>query len=131
MSKLPDAWTQASPNKVVAQAASKVEAKTELSARVDMSDDVAGRGLCPECRKPMEASMANGHHGLVCHADRIFIPAADTSEYMEHIGKSHEPAPYKKAEAIKPVKPVKEDKAIKPIKPIKQDHNHRPIAPKV
>lgn len=78
--KLPDAWLNAG---LPTSKTSLINAKstTSVTARIDMSTDVAGKGLCPECRKPMEASIANGHAGLVCHADRIFLPAVDSEEY--------------------------------------------------
>jgi hypothetical protein len=82
--KLPDAWLNAGlPNKSVTAKANK----TNVVARIDMGIDVAGKGLCPECRKPMEASVANGHSGLVCHADRIFLPAIDSKEYTASLSK--------------------------------------------
>lgn len=51
--------------------------KTKTTARIDMSADVAGAGLCPECKKPMKASHANGIPGLMCADHRIFIPKKD------------------------------------------------------
>jgi hypothetical protein len=49
-------------------------------ARIDMSADVAGAGLCPECRKPMERSHANGIPVMTCDEHRIAIPLPDEVE---------------------------------------------------
>lgn len=54
-----------------------VVATTDVRARVDMSAEVAGAGLCPDCRKPMIPSHANGHPVLSCTACRIVIPVKD------------------------------------------------------
>lgn len=61
--RMPQAWLQAGAKKV--------------TARIDMSADVAGKGLCPECRKPMHAAVVNGHDAIVCDADRIVLPVPD------------------------------------------------------
>lgn len=53
------------------------ETSKAVTARIDMSADVAGAGLCPECRKPMERSHANGIPVLTCDAHRIAIPIPD------------------------------------------------------
>jgi hypothetical protein len=58
----------------------KVEAAVETSqveARINMSAEVAGAGLCPECGKPMERSHANGIAVLTCDLHRIAIPQKD------------------------------------------------------
>lgn len=49
----------------------------KIEARINMSADVAGAGLCPECRKPMERSNANGFPVLICEDHRIAIPVPD------------------------------------------------------
>jgi hypothetical protein len=67
MSKLPRAWLVAGSEKT----------ETKVSARVDMSADVAGKGLCPECRNPMEVVMAGGNKVWACVADRISLPMPD------------------------------------------------------
>lgn len=51
------------------------KAKTE--ARIDMSAEVAGAGLCPECREPMVKSTANGIPVLICETHHIAIPVKD------------------------------------------------------
>jgi hypothetical protein len=56
----------------------KVEAAAEpVEARINMSAEVAGAGLCPECQKPMERSHANGIAVLTCDLHRIAIPVPD------------------------------------------------------
>lgn len=77
--QFPKAYLEASSTKSEA-AAKKVEAtaaKQKLTARIDMSAEVAGKGLCPECRQPMTASHANGIPVLVCEEHRIALPVAD------------------------------------------------------
>lgn len=77
MKKIPAAFLTASAN--VSDKQKKVEASTaKVVARIDMSADVAGAGLCPECRKPMERSHANGFPILVCDEHRIAIPIPDS-----------------------------------------------------
>lgn len=51
--------------------------KKEVKAKLDMSAEVAGQGLCPECKKPMTKMLANGHEVVVCHEDRIALPLKD------------------------------------------------------
>jgi hypothetical protein len=79
---MPQAFVKATATKTEAKLRSdvKVVAKTEtaeIKARIDMSADVAGAGLCPECRKPMELSHANGIPVMVCDTHRIAIPVPD------------------------------------------------------
>ncbi len=69
---VPQAFASASEKKVEAAAE-----KTE--ARINMSAEVAGAGLCPECHKPMERSNANGIAVLTCDVHRIAIPVPDAA----------------------------------------------------
>jgi hypothetical protein len=62
--KMPRAWLKA---------AAKPE-KTKVAARIDMSPEVAGKGLCPECRNPMTIAHAGISRSWVCVADRIALP---------------------------------------------------------
>lgn len=66
--KMPKAWLQAG---------AKQEEKKEVTARIDMSAEVAGKGLCPDCKKSMERAIAGGVECYVCQPDRIAIPVAD------------------------------------------------------
>jgi hypothetical protein len=82
MIKFPDAFTAAPATKTEAKLkqealATKVQAATAVKGRVDMSAEVAGAGLCPDCRKPMVPSHANGHPVCICSACRIVIPVKD------------------------------------------------------
>ncbi len=90
--KLPSAWGKAITN-MKAHATSSIvgegqrhlhaaaeAAKAKVLARIDMSAEVAGLGLCPECKQPMVKSMANGHEVWACHSDRIAIPTPDPIE---------------------------------------------------
>jgi hypothetical protein len=62
---------------ITASASAKKEKPVKTEARINMSADVAGAGLCPECHKPMELSHANGHAVLTCDEHRIAIPVPD------------------------------------------------------
>jgi len=81
MLKIPKAFMDAPATKTEArkkqEAIQQVQAKLEVKARVDMSAEVAGAGLCPDCREPMIPSHANGHPVLSCTACRIVIPTKD------------------------------------------------------
>lgn len=74
--KIPQAWT-ASTKKVAAVTAASGK---KVTARIDMSAEVAGKGLCPDCRKPMSISHAAGHEVLACNPCRIVIPTKDADE---------------------------------------------------
>ena len=58
------------------QVKKKVQArtKTEVKARIDMSEEVAGKGLCPECKEPMKPVLANKMQCLCCMNCRIVLP---------------------------------------------------------
>jgi len=72
--KMPSAFTSASAT--ISEARAKVEAKShQVEARINMSAEVAGAGLCPECQRPMELSHANGIPVFTCDVHRIALPA--------------------------------------------------------
>jgi hypothetical protein len=78
MIKFPKAFLDAPATKTEAsKVKQEVAAKSQVKARVDMSAEVAGAGLCPDCRKPMIPTHANGHPVLSCTACRIVIPVKD------------------------------------------------------
>lgn len=62
---LPKAWLDAGTK------------KTQVNARVDMSEEVAGAGLCPVTKKPMVRMFANGHPVLVSMDARVVLPVKD------------------------------------------------------
>lgn len=70
MLKIPKAYIEAGTVK-----------KTKVQARIDMSEEVAGAGLCPDCHHPMDtvfiATAAGDVECYVCHPDRIAIPTPD------------------------------------------------------
>lgn len=72
---MPAAFLTASAT--ISEKQTKLEAKTKAIARIDMSAEVAGAGLCPECGRPMEHSNANGIPVLICEEHRIALPAPD------------------------------------------------------
>lgn len=67
--KMPEGW-DVHPKKV----SNKLTASTKLKARIDMSEDIAGKGLCPECGKPMSVVFANNIKCYCCMEDRIVLP---------------------------------------------------------
>jgi hypothetical protein len=79
--KMPEVWT-ASKKPVIAS--------TKVTARIDMSAEVAGKGLCPDCREPMEDSHTSGIPVIACHPCRIVLPKPDTEEYKLEIAKKKE-----------------------------------------
>lgn len=50
----------------------------EVTASLDMSAEVAGEGLCPDCKTPMETASLDGESDvLVCMPCRIALPIKD------------------------------------------------------
>lgn len=70
--KLPKAWTD--DNKYV-RPSPVTACKSQVKAKIDMSEEVVGRGLCPECKQPMKPCIVNGFPALFCLEDRIVLPA--------------------------------------------------------
>jgi len=48
--------------------------ENKVTARVNMSAEVAGAGLCPECRTPMKVTSTASGKMWTCATDRIAIP---------------------------------------------------------
>ena len=63
--------------KTFIEAGSKQTASVAVKARIDMSAEVAGLGLCPECKKPMTKAFASGIPVHICQEHRIAIPVQD------------------------------------------------------
>lgn len=76
--KIPQAYANASSN-----SSTKVGAKTKVEARIDMSEEVAGAGLCPDCQKPMQPMTAGPIETLTCMGCRIALPTADPEEVVQ------------------------------------------------
>jgi len=72
--KLPQAWNPSSKTKTTA---------TKVEARIDMSAEVAGAGLCPDCRQPMQPMTAGPVETLTCMGCRISLPIADPENTVE------------------------------------------------
>ena len=66
--KIPKIWESTS---ITAKSAPK---KKAVTARIDMSEEIAGKGLCPECHEPMKPVIANGIRCLCCMEHRIVLP---------------------------------------------------------
>lgn len=76
---IPQAFRDASAT--TAERQTKIEASTnQVEARINMSAEVAGRGLCPECRQPMKPGFVGDVPVQYCLAHRIALPTPDTTE---------------------------------------------------
>ena len=74
--KIPQAYIQAGVKK-------EVKAATKVEARIDMSAEVAGAGLCPDCRSPMQPMVAGAVETLTCMPCRISIPTEDPEAVVQ------------------------------------------------
>ena len=72
--KMPDSWFSSKKE----EAPKQLKASTKVKARIDMSAEKAGKGLCPECGKPMQRVIANNIPCLCCMEDRIVLPLPDS-----------------------------------------------------
>lgn len=79
--KLPREWTQTQVHKSVRKPLSASGKK--VTARIDMSEEVAGKGLCPECKEPMQPVLANGVDCLCCMNCRIVLPQKNSNVEKE------------------------------------------------
>ena len=67
MLKMPQAWSQ-----------TQVKASsTEVSAKLDMSAEVAGQGVCPDCKSPMERVFHGDVEVFTCAPCRVVLPIKD------------------------------------------------------
>jgi hypothetical protein len=64
---------------------------TELRAKLDMSAEVAGRGLCPDCKQPMKFAIIAGNPSWACETDRISLPLPDNHEYFNKQTQNEKP----------------------------------------
>jgi uncharacterized protein (UPF0212 family) len=71
--KIPQAFLGAS-NTPVADEAPK---KTVLEAKLDMSAEVAGEGVCPACNSPMERVFLEKGEVYTCIPCRVVLPIKD------------------------------------------------------
>lgn len=72
--RMPEGWDGSSKK----SSQKELTASTQVKARIDMSEEIAGKGLCPECGKPMQEMFANNIKCLCCMEDRIVLPMADS-----------------------------------------------------
>lgn len=63
--RLPKEWTESKEVRATGK---------KLTARINMSEEIVGKGLCPECGQPMKPVIANGIDCLCCFTDRIVLP---------------------------------------------------------
>jgi hypothetical protein len=73
--KMPQGWD--TPTQVTATATTE---KTEVQAKIDMSAEVVGKGLCAECKQPMVKAHVGGTPVWTCVKDRIALPVENDSE---------------------------------------------------
>jgi hypothetical protein len=71
--KVPGAWLSAKVSARTIEAASIAET-SRIDAKISMSEEIAGKGLCPECKLPMIEAVAGNSLSWVCVADRISLP---------------------------------------------------------
>jgi hypothetical protein len=70
--KMPSAWTNAGKSQ-----SKTTTTATKVQARIDMSAEVAGQGLCPDCKKPMQVVTAGPVETHTCMDCRIALPLPD------------------------------------------------------
>lgn len=71
--KTPQAWNNAG----IKPAARTNVTATKVEARIDMSKEIAGAGLCPDCKGPMQIMSAGPVETNTCMPCRISLPLAD------------------------------------------------------
>lgn len=77
--KTPQAW-----NSAPARTSSKtITATKKVEARIDMSTQIAGAGLCPDCKSPMQPMVAANVDTLTCMDCRISLPTADPEAIVQ------------------------------------------------
>lgn len=85
--QMPDAWTTKPQSTKVFAGHDTPIAKDEpkqVLAKIDMGEQVAGAGMCPSCRKPMERGyFAGSVPVMVCFDDRVTLPVPDGQENVE------------------------------------------------
>jgi len=68
-------------------APSKLQASSDTSktvtAKIDMSAEVAGQGLCPDCQSPMEEVFLDEDPVISCIPCRIVLPIKDAETVDE------------------------------------------------
>lgn len=77
--KMPQAWS-GTPSNTSPKA---VTATKKVEARIDMSTEVAGAGLCPDCKQPMQSMVAANVETQTCMDCRISLPTADPTEVVQ------------------------------------------------
>ena len=91
--RLPKAFQQSeqsTPTQVTAK--HSVTAGGVVETNLDMSDDVAGNGLCPDCKKPMEQVVIEDENCWTCLPCRVALPMRDP-EHAVDIGEPVQPEP--------------------------------------
>lgn len=89
MSKpMPKAWTQVEAKKSITAS----NGKHKIGAKINMSAEHAGQGLCPDCGKPMNETYASDVPVISCFPCRISLPRKDSAEYVASL-QAAEPNP--------------------------------------
>lgn len=86
--KLPSAWLN-KPQTTTKLTKANTR-PTQVKAKLDMSEDVAGQGLCPDCKKQMERIIVNDHPTMTCMNCRICMPINDSQLELENTPALHE-----------------------------------------
>ena len=108
--RMPKAFTERPAAKLTAK---QITAGGIEETTLDMSDDVAGNGLCPDCKRPMEKVVVDEEVCWACLPCRVSLPmrdpehAVDPGEPVQPQQAPSEPAPPPAAET--PSEPVNED----------------------
>jgi hypothetical protein len=74
--KLPSGWE--TPVQISAKKTPVVaDGAVTMPGRINMSAEIAGKGLCPDCNQAMSKAIANEHEVYECAPCRIAIPTPD------------------------------------------------------
>ena len=87
---MPKAWTQVDSSKSSVTASN--DGKHKVNAKINMSADHAGMGLCPDCGKPMNETYASDIPVVSCFPCRISLPRKDSAEYVASLQAEPNPA---------------------------------------
>lgn len=77
--KIPQAYISAGA-KAEITTKTDVLGSQKVEARINMSAEVAGAGLCPDCGQPMETIMAGPVETQTCMPCRISLPLPDAPD---------------------------------------------------
>lgn len=88
---MPKAWSQVGSSKSAITAGNE-NGKHKIGAKINMSAEHAGQGLCPDCGKPMNETYASDIPVVSCFPCRISLPRKDSAEYVASLQAQPNPA---------------------------------------